>query len=29
MEWIKRVLDTESKFLDDERKWVEKELQSI
>jgi hypothetical protein len=29
MEWIKKVLDTESKFLDDERKWVTKERQII
>ncbi|CAI2378451.1 unnamed protein product [Moneuplotes crassus] len=29
MEWIKRVLDTESKFIEEEKRWIQKERQAI
>lgn len=29
MEWIKRVLDTESKFLEEEKKWIKNEKQRM
>lgn len=29
MEWIKRVLDTESKFIDEEKRWIQREKQVI